>query len=733
MSKKLISFFVIIMFIFGSACGTEVEDSSSSVDVSAIENLENLDNSLDPYSCILDELVEVNESEGSIDGGNEALFLGKDRAFRYKSHLFENYDECYDEISIVDSYGGKSNVCLTPATMIRCGYAGDFSGFFALDVGLEDSIYIYSLRKITTNGIIEKSIELPFLDSDIFTSSVYVAADTQDNIFIMKRKSNENTYDIYVLNEEGEIQVNESITNKEFYCFKIFGDGRVAIVVGDSIDLTDGNKLTYYCFNKEKKEIELLCEYDSKYSFQGVNYYDSDTYINVGSQGVFLCDTNMDIIETLYLWENHDMRVSKVRDVSCFDDKVGVLYEDEVGVHYLVLQPTENVVEVQKIQLAVPQGNRSKYAAAVRLFNSTHPSCHIEMVDDFTETSLLTEISSGKGPVLISSELVDFVSHVNLWEPLDDVYGQLEISDELNEAAMKLGSIDGKLYGIVTDFAIETMVTGCDYPNWDYEQFISEIKKDGVESIAGSGYDEASVATFIFDHGVDDSYYIDSFSKETLFDTDEFRALMLLIKEKAYKENEDTFEEKRINDGKDLCTTIYVRKPEEMILYNKLFGEGINITGFPGNDGPLSFLHSMSTIAIRKNASKEEKEVAFAFANTLLSYDAQLSLSEDISAGMSVRKDVYEERINTVKEGTRAFLAVGNHGEMEIDEAPDNAANKELLDELIGKSTPGYFGEDKYKDILFEEFKRYFSDAITLDKLIDNLTSRVGIYIKEHQ
>lgn len=726
--KKKAAFFLITTLIFVCACGTEKENLDS-VDVSSIEELETLDNSIDPYSSILNELVEIDEPEGAIEGGNEADFVAGNKAFRFKIHVLEDYEDSYDEISIVDSYGVKKNIHLAPSTLLQIGYAYDFDGFLALSVNVEDNIYHYYLIKYYSDGTVAETIELPFLDGDSF-NTYYFSLDISGNILLIGSfYSNSESYsNIYVIDEQGNLILEEIVDNL-FYRFKYLKDGRLAMVFSPLLD--ESETFAYYCYSKEKNSIDVLCEYDSKYGYWGINYYDSETYITADFEGVFLRDSNMEVKEKLYSWKNHGIIVSNVQDVACFDDKIEILYENQAGLHYLVLQPTENVVEVQKIKLAVPQWNSSKYTSAVYQFNSTHPSCVIEIADDYDETSLITEISSGKGPVLISSELVDFDGNVNFWEPLDDVYEQLGIKDELNEAAIKLGSINGKLYGIVTDFAIETMVTGCENSNWNYEQFISEIKADGIESIGGSGYDEASVATFIFDHGIDDSYYINPDTKETLFDTDEFRSLMLLIKEKAYKENDDSFEEERIHDGKDLCTSIYVKKPEELILYNKLYGEGVNITGFPGNDGPVNFLSSMSTIAIRRNASKEEKEIAYAFAKELLSYDAQRSLAEDVSSGMSVRKDVFEERINAVKKGTKAY--VGIRGEMEIDETPDNAANQVLLEKMISTSVPISFGDDQYKGILFEEFKSYFSDSITLDMLIDNLSSRVGIYIKEHQ
>lgn len=729
MKKRLLPLGLMVLLIFACACNTG-KDVSTSVDVSAITELEGLDNSIDKYSSILHEAIKTDSPDGAIEGGNEDCLLGKDKVLTYKAHLFEDYEACYDEVSIVDCWGQKASVRLNGSSIIRVGNTGDSDGFFALTVGMEDDIYQYSLTRYSIDGSSLETIALPFLDSETFTSSIYVTSDATGTIFAAKNNLQKSTCEIYVLSEDGEVVLEEILNNHIFYDYKLWKEGETTFVVGSP--LGEDGKYTYYSFDKETNMLIPVCEHDKQYLYRSIFYTDSDNIVYAGNQGVFLLDSDMEISEECYLWENHDIRVSAVRDVTLFDNKISVLYENESGNHYIILQPTDEYVDVKTIQFAVPQSGRSKYASAVYLFNSTHPSCRIEMVDTFDEASLITEITSGKGPVLISSEVIDFASHANYWEPLDDVYDKLGIYDELNEAAVRLGSINGQLYGIVSDFAIETMVTGCKNPEWNYERFIDEINNvKGLLSIAGSGYDETSVATYIFDHGMDDSFYIDKETKEPLFDTDEFRTLMLLIKEKAYKENGDTFEEKRVYDCKDLCNAILITKPETLILYKRLYGDDVKISGFPGNDGPVNFLHSMATITIRKNATKEEKEIAFAFANTILSYDAQISLTEGISSGMSVRKDVFEKRVAQVKKGSTAYIGI--RGKMEIDDTPDNEANKNKLDELIRNSVPGSFTNDEYKSILFDEFQSYFSGAITLDKLVDNLSSRIGIYIKEHQ
>ncbi len=88
-----------------------------------------------------------------------------------------------------------------------------------------------------------------------------------------------------------------------------------------------------------------------------------------------------------------------------------------------------------------------------------------------------------------------------------------------------------------------------------------------------------------------------------------------------------------------------------------------------------------------------------------------------------------EEQIAAMNADTEVFLpgfdpfTIGNDLNIELD-------RKTLLD-IIEKARPVQYLPKELMDIMYEELGQYFSGTISEDKLIDNLESRVGLYLGE--
>ena len=97
--------------------------------------------------------------------------------------------------------------------------------------------------------------------------------------------------------------------------------------------------------------------------------------------------------------------------------------------------------------------------------------------------------------------------------------------------------------------------------------------------------------------------------------------------------------------------------------------------------------------------------------------------------GLSVRKDVLEEQINSMSKGTSVGIygfdqiVIGDNMNIELD--------GKTLHDLLDKAKPIRYFPLELRNILYEELEAYFADAITEDMLIEHLESRVGLYLGE--
>ena len=137
-------------------------------------------------------------------------------------------------------------------------------------------------------------------------------------------------------------------------------------------------------------------------------------------------------------------------------------------------------------------------------------------------------------------------------------------------------------------------------------------------------------------------------------------------------------------------------------------------------------------MTVRRTASKEEKEVACAFIDFLLSYECQSQTADDRNFALSVRKDVLEEQISGMDENTVVHdRAAGK--DIRLGDNLDKETDAQILYDLMDKARPRKYFPRELNSILSEELEQYFSGVITEDMLIEHLENRVGLYLSEQQ
>lgn len=87
----------------GDASNTDQQ--AGALEVSTDSTPTGKDNSQDVYSMAINTPLQVEHPANAINGGGEKILLGKSRAYHFKKHLFENVEECWDELSFVTAEG----------------------------------------------------------------------------------------------------------------------------------------------------------------------------------------------------------------------------------------------------------------------------------------------------------------------------------------------------------------------------------------------------------------------------------------------------------------------------------------------------------------------------------------------------------------------------------------------------------------------------------------------------
>jgi len=695
------------------------------------------DNSLDLYSATANYELKRSYPEGARVGGGTAVLVGNSCAYYLKKHLFEEYTQCWDEISYVDKEGNRVSNCIEINEQVWAmgAVAGSDDCLLEKMYWKEDNSIEHHIIVADKEMKSKQDIHLEFLDGEDYIILSKMMMDAVGNLHFVYNDEEKR----YIITDSTGVVLYDAPLQGTVENLFLMADGRVAI---KTEELQQGGTVTRYTFqyyDSTTQKMVKLAEVDAKYDALIMNVIcpDETTVLFANKRGVFRgSPNNIEGATLLYEWQKHGLLVTDVWDLQYLEgDRISLICEDSGKLYYLNLEPTKEEVPIQKITLAIPSFRQADYQKVVVAFNKQYPAYSIELKTDYDQTALLTELMAGKGPVLIDTSVTGFEEQKELWLPLDKVLEKLKLTDELLLPAMEYGNIDGQLYGIVRDFSIMTVVTvGDEARNWDLDQLEKEILEnsklealtDSISCTDGWGF----MASFLLG-SLEDSYFIDPQTGETRFKEPQVREVLEKIK-KYYSGAERYEAGKLLEEGKVLCNPVSISRPEQLALYRMYYGEKLQYSGYPTRNGGKHFLLSSQPITIRKNASKEEITAACLFFKMLLSYEVQAETITNDMMSLSVRKDVLEEHLAAVNQDTYAYAYTIPVELFQLGDGVDHEKDKETFYHLLENASPRKGLPQELGNIFAEELTRYLDGKISVDMVLEHLANRVQLYLDEN-
>ena len=777
MRNKLLCCFLVLSLSFQTcSCGeenqgtdadsgkVETESAETSVEIDgsgedlylSLADLPWQDNSLDAYSAVFNvPLRYTDEQEPFI-----TYVLGNTRASGYDWHISDGNGDRWDDIQVVTDQGGKNS--------FRFDLGKEEFGLIQRIGGITGSDHYMIMGQIETDedgGLLYRFYEL---DQDMqVVNSFYVdcldrndyefpqfemlQADVHGNLHMVTERHADNSYHYYIVAPDGKLL--QDVSSK---------GGSTADRIRKLLPLYDGRvgiqlETQLQCVNLETGETEVLA--NIKPNYLCCTLLDARTLLYADGTGIYRSGLSGENPEILYTWSNHGVSASEIKAMQVLEDgSISLIYMDSRGANYLKLTPTTEEVEIREITFGAGPHASQKYQAVVAAFNKKYPAYRVQIENyGYGDTSLLTQLIAGKGPVLVDTFLADFEKNAEWWEPLDEVFLQMKLEDELIPKVLDAGRINGTLYGVATDFSLDTVITFADEPDeWDYDTFLGCFDEDdpAIKSVytpmtGTDGY--TFISNFIY-HGLKEKYLFDAESCTTYFDSDKFRKILRLGRYYMEKEHQGTSE--GLRQGTTLCATVNISVPDEMAYLRIWGGDQLRFIGYPSGDGSRHYISCSNPIAVRVNATAEEKRLAHSFLQFLLSYEAQMEAVADGASALSVRRDVLEEQIKRMgKNGSVqpvpggfpdlsawdpwAKTDLGLYDEEQrivmwgpVDAELDGAA----LYELLEKAEPKRNAPRELSNIFFGELEAYLLEgSLTEERLIEHLENRIELYLSEQK
>jgi ABC-type glycerol-3-phosphate transport system substrate-binding protein len=502
-----------------------------------------------------------------------------------------------------------------------------------------------------------------------------------------------------------------------------------------------GRRFTLATYEEETKDLKVLGALEPTFRQNySLTLSASGELLSVHSAGVTLTNPQTMEEKQLYEWKNHGMRVQGASFVTnAYGDAIDLFYRDGQGLHYLSLKPVTEQRPIVNMVLAANSSNADSLQVAANQFNQKYPSYHLEIEKKGYENQrFLSELIAGEGPVLIDTNLTGFATQQKLWEPLGGALEAMGLTSELEPLALECGKIDGETYGIVTNFHIETILTiDPATKGWNYEAFLEYLQTHQDCKWIYNDYDSNDGALFVnrfWQHGLNDGYLFDGEKRESYIDTDRFRAILKLASEKCQSVNGEDSQTpyEKLRSGEELFNLTTFLKPNDFSLCRILYGDDVIFAGEPMENGSAHMINSDCVLAVRKNASLEEKKGALLFFRELLSYENQLEASKELNFKFSVRKDVLRENFMSLTED--AYASSGKFGMItgiQLGDKADPEKDYQKFQEVLSESIPVIYNPRELTNIFWEELEPYFDGTVDAERMIKQLDSRVTLYLQE--
>lgn len=732
--------------------GISAEVSKEAEILEELKNAE-VDNTLDAYMAVAKVSLRIaadDKANGEMTLGEMGSAVGNSRGIYFAKHLYDTAEKSWDEIRYATESGEgiskkfefAQNGKATPWSIGSIWESDDFLAFITdWSSGERELAFLELDGELNT----KKRIAADFFIREEFRyeSALSCKKDRAGkihavtNFFTTREDGGLDYWKYYVMDESGNklFEWHDDALEEPKLIFDAGGRVILQTCTYHLGELDESDMHVLYAWDEGTGEMKTLTEIpmtgENRYWYYAMP--EEGVILTVNTKGIYR--TRDGIEEELYVWGRHGISVSFVEDLmQTSDGRIQVIYVSNGTRWYASLKETGDKREITEIELAVSASMMQTCQSAANEFNKRYPAYHVSVKDDYDEKQLLTKLIAGDGPVLIDTALTGFEGQEKLWMPLDNLFEQLGMDGDLVEKAMTIGEIDGRLYGVVSSFWIETVVTKAKSSgHWDYEEFMKCVREKPIDAIVNYDAGDKGLTLFsnLLNHGLEDNYFLNVSLGGKSFEGREFQELLELAGRYFEREEVKAEDERLWPEGGVLCNRVSITKPEDLEAFRLFYGKDACFVGYPSKDGAGHYLSAVSPLTIRDTASVKEKAAALTFIRYLLSEEVQKEASKGKNFFLSVRKDVLSEQIRGMEGGT--VIQKYGYPEIKLKDKLDYETDEKMLYELLDQSAPQKYFPKELRDIIFGELGDYFSGAIAKDALVDHLKNRVGLYLNENR
>ncbi len=376
-------------------------------------------------------------------------------------------------------------------------------------------------------------------------------------------------------------------------------------------------------------------------------------------------------------------------------------------------------------------------------FNKTNDTYRIEvkeygLSDSSGQTQLDSDIVSGNAPDIIdlnNSNVDNYIAK----GVLTDLYPLMDNDPSMNrddflENVLTAMEQDGKLYGVIPSFSIQTLMGRVsdlgDRTSWTVKD-VAEILASKPEGTSFSDYTSREyllqmLLMLDLDTYIDWSTGTCSFDSQDFIDVLEFVNTFPSVEELNYDDSYDPYA--KLADGTQLVTDLYLSDVQSYPSTAAMFGGAeVRCIGYPTAHGTGVILNTSMAMGISESC--EHKDGAWAFVSSLLSEEFQDNLNwqfpiRESSLDKQIAKEMDPETY------TSGGMSYGNS--FSYDYQPLTEEQAAAIKEVISMAEPTGSYNTEIFSIISEEASPYFAGQKSAADAAKIIQSRVEIYVSEN-
>ena len=477
-----------------------------------------------------------------------------------------------------------------------------------------------------------------------------------------------------------------------------------------------------------------MLEYKAEFSDEGVLFLADGKALwrrETGGEVTQLCD----FFSSNYVLE----KVCEI-DVQEDGNVLLLVYYDGAYALLSLKETPEAALQKQELVLATifETENLMKKIAAFNRSNNTYSivlQCP-ETLDGTREfvDKMQLEISAGRGPDIISDEMIHAVEYANQGY-IQSIDGLLEQKEELWQPVLECGKIGGSYYGVpyqtsLLSVAYSKKLTG-NRTSWTLDEMMEAVRASGIEILQPGMHGVAIVLYYgLYDN--DNKAFIDWDGGKSYLTEEPF--LKLLEFAKKYEDNGRFSNEElgeMLLEGKVAAELVsgtpftVLEDLNQMSYVEECFQGQASYIGLPRMEGNGIYV---TPRMLYLNSSSPNREGYQQFVNFLVSEEIQKKNTQRLPVRLKALDYIMEQH-RTRKPSTMLRKAYNGI------EYPYDFGEKQEQDFrfLLENARPGNWYIAQIEDLVYDELQPFFDGERTAQEAARILDNRVQLYLDEQK